>query len=265
MVEPAQRELDRSQPTALWRQLKTILRDRIIEELGPGARLPTEVELCATYGVSRITARQALNSLVSEGMLVRTPGRGTFVAGPPQAQRIELEQPLSALFAVNQPEQTITITSRETLYPDRRLQQALQLRPDEVLHKVRRMVHEADEAVAYEVHYVPGRLAPDFSEREVVEPDVERALSERYDLERARSEYSVQAAAADHWRAVWLKLPVGTPVLLVEATARLADGTPYLYSRSFMRPDRYRLMLSFGASQVHAGHAARKVVDSGIG
>jgi GntR family transcriptional regulator len=265
MVEPAQQELDRGQPTALWRQLKTILRDRIIEELGPGARLPTEVELCATYGVSRITARQALNSLVSEGMLVRTPGRGTFVAEPPLAHRIELEQPLSALFGVNQPEQTITITSRETLYPDRRLQQALQLRPDEVLHKVRRMVHEAEEPVAYEVHYVPGRLAADFSERDVVEPDVERLLSERYDLRRARSEYSVQAAAADHWRAVWLKLPVGTPVLLVEATARLADGTPYLYSRSFMRRDRYRLMLSFGASQDHAAHAGRKVANSGNG
>lgn len=257
MVALEQSTLDRTQPTALWRQLKTILRDRIIEDLAPGERLPTEAEMCATYGVSRITARQALTSLVSEGMLVRTPGRGTYVADPRLARRIELETPLSGLFADNQANQRISVTSREMLYPDRRLQQVLGVRPDERLHKVRRIVHEDDEPVAYEVHYVPDRLAPDFSSREVDDPDVERLLVDRYSLHPDRVDYIVQAAAADHWRAVWLKLSVGTPVLLVESTARLKDATAFLYSRSFMRRERYRLTLSLSAtSQVRTSPAS---------
>jgi GntR family transcriptional regulator len=196
--------------------------------------------------VSRITVRQALNSLVSEGMLVRTPGRGTYVAEPRSTRRVELEAPVHGLFVVDQPAQHVEVTSRETLYPDRRLQRIFLVEPDELLHKVRRLVVEGDEPVAYEVHYAPARLAPGFVEADLEHPDVEALLVERHGLRRARIDHTIQAAAADHWRAVWLRLPVGTPVLLVESTAVLADGTPFLHSRAFLRRERYRLTLSLG-------------------
>lgn len=236
--------LDRERPIALWRQLKLILRDRILGEMGPGARLPTEADLCASYGVSRITVRQALNSLVSEGMLVRTPGRGTYVAEPQATEGISLDAPLAGLFAVGHPEQRVQVTSREVLYPDRRLQQVFAVPPDALLHKVRRLVLEHDEPVAYEVHYAPDNLAPGFSAGDIDELDVAGLLARRHGLERSRIDYGVQAAAADHWRAVWLKLSVGTPMLLVEAIALLADATPFHYARSFLRSDRFRLRLT---------------------
>jgi len=46
---------------------------------GAGARLPTEGELCDMFDVSRITTRKAVDMLVDEGLVVRFPGRGTFV------------------------------------------------------------------------------------------------------------------------------------------------------------------------------------------
>jgi len=57
-------------------------------ELPEGARVPSELELAKTYGVSRNPTRQALRDLELEGYLVRTPGRGSFVA--PTAQRQKL-------------------------------------------------------------------------------------------------------------------------------------------------------------------------------
>ena len=45
-----------------------------------GSRLPTEAELSAQYQVSRQTVRRAFHDLVSEGMVYRIPGRGTFAA-----------------------------------------------------------------------------------------------------------------------------------------------------------------------------------------
>jgi GntR family transcriptional regulator len=48
----------------------------------PGDRIATEPELIERYAVSRITARQAVNHLVREGLVIRKQGKGTFVAGP---------------------------------------------------------------------------------------------------------------------------------------------------------------------------------------
>ena len=45
----------------------------------PGARLPSESELCREYSVQRDTVRHALELLVHEGLIVKHPGRGSFV------------------------------------------------------------------------------------------------------------------------------------------------------------------------------------------
>ncbi|CAA9260863.1 MAG: hypothetical protein AVDCRST_MAG93-2177, partial [uncultured Chloroflexia bacterium] len=74
-------ELDSSQPgMALYAQLEAYFRERIIDgRLPPGTRLPPELELVQLHGISRNTVRQALSTLVHEGLLERVQGRGTFV------------------------------------------------------------------------------------------------------------------------------------------------------------------------------------------
>jgi LacI family transcriptional regulator len=56
-----------------------------------GAKLPSERELAEKFGTSRTTVRQAIESLVEGGALVRSPGKGTFVAGSPAESRSPLE------------------------------------------------------------------------------------------------------------------------------------------------------------------------------
>ncbi|MEW6739266.1 MAG: GntR family transcriptional regulator, partial [Nitrospirota bacterium] len=46
-----------------------------------GQQIPTEEDLCKKYNVSKITIRQAINNLVSDGYLIKIQGKGTFVAG----------------------------------------------------------------------------------------------------------------------------------------------------------------------------------------
>lgn len=63
--------------------IAALVRDRIATDgLGPHTLLPSERELGALHGVSRMTARQALGLLENEGVVYRRPPRGTFVAEP---------------------------------------------------------------------------------------------------------------------------------------------------------------------------------------
>lgn len=50
-------------------------------ELRPGARLPSERDLAAEYGVALGTARRAVQELRDRGLVVTLPAKGTFVAG----------------------------------------------------------------------------------------------------------------------------------------------------------------------------------------
>jgi GntR family transcriptional regulator len=57
----------------------------LVAGMAPGSPAPSERVLVHRFGVARMTVRQAMDALVSEGLLDRIPGKGTFVARPPRA------------------------------------------------------------------------------------------------------------------------------------------------------------------------------------
>ena len=72
--------LDQNSAVPLYEQLKGAISADIISGVyKPGTRLPSEAELEAEYGVSRITVRRAVKELVAEGFVVKKQGKGTFV------------------------------------------------------------------------------------------------------------------------------------------------------------------------------------------
>lgn len=79
--------LDRDPSTPMYQQIQRELEGQMLSgKLPVGAQVPTEQCLCALHGVSRITARRALEELRKLGLIKRTPGRGSFVCALPQDQ-----------------------------------------------------------------------------------------------------------------------------------------------------------------------------------
>ena len=74
-------EIDRWNPEPVYLQLTAILRGQIERgELVPRQPLPSESYLVGHYGVSRGTARRAVQVLRDEGLVVTIPQRGTYVS-----------------------------------------------------------------------------------------------------------------------------------------------------------------------------------------
>src|SRR5438105_13008663 len=71
----------RKSPLPRYYQLKEIMREKVrAGEWKPGDLIPSERELGEKYGISRMTARQAITDLVKEGLIYREQGKGTFVS-----------------------------------------------------------------------------------------------------------------------------------------------------------------------------------------
>jgi DNA-binding GntR family transcriptional regulator len=74
-------EVDHHDPIPVYQQLAAIIRGQIQRgELAPRSALPSESYLQQRYGVSRGTARKAVELLRSEGIVYTVPQRGTYVA-----------------------------------------------------------------------------------------------------------------------------------------------------------------------------------------
>jgi GntR family transcriptional regulator len=105
----------------------------------PGHQIPTEAELCEAFDVSRITLRKAVDELVHEGWLVRSQGKGTFVAmfAAKAAASVDLNEALHYVADLGAATEVRKATTAEIL-PDEETRAALVLDEGE---RVQRETH----------------------------------------------------------------------------------------------------------------------------
>lgn len=82
-------QIDRADDKPPYRQIAGMLREAIsAKRLAPGERLPSEAELIEHFGVARMTVRQAVQELRSDGLVISQHGRGVFVRPTPTIRRL---------------------------------------------------------------------------------------------------------------------------------------------------------------------------------
>ncbi|HZS00156.1 MAG TPA: GntR family transcriptional regulator [Chloroflexota bacterium] len=241
-------------PTPLYYRLREALRERIQRgEFPPGARLPTEEELCRDYAVSRITVIRALRDLVAEGLIERRQGRGTFVATP------VVEQDLLRLtdFVEDMTRAGLTaescVVGRETVPAPAHVTQALGLPPDTAVLQLCRLRLATGAPIAFDITWLAPTFAPLVADADLEHETIYGILERRHQITVERGEYLIEAVAADAGVAAVLGVGAGAPLLLFHRTSWAADGRVIYHQERYYRGDRVRYRLLLERSEQAAG------------
>jgi GntR family transcriptional regulator len=233
--------IDPGSPVPKYYQLKEIIRGMIEkDELEAGEPIPPERELCERYGVSRMTARQAVMELVNEGLLYRVQGLGTFVA------EAKVPQDTGRLTSFTQDmtgrgmevSSTVVGVSEEAAGPV--VARMLGISAGDRIVRVRRVRNADGRPMALETSHLLHEVG-----RHVLGVDLSgRSLYEelgKAEVRIAEAEQSYEAVLVGEDEAARLGVPAGSPALLIERVTYDADGRPFEYVKSVYRGDRYRI------------------------
>ena len=238
--------IDAKSPIPKYYQLKEIIRGMIESgELEEGELIPPERELCEMYGISRMTARQAVMELVNEGLLYRKQGKGTFVAG----KKIQQETARLTSFTQDMRERGMEVSSVvlefEVEGAGPVVSRMLRVAPGAKIIRLRRLRNADREPMALETSHLLYRVA-----KGVLGVDLaSRSLYE--ELEKAgvpilRADQTYEAVLVNESEAGHLGLSPGSPGILIERVTCDDSGKPFEYVKSVYRGDRYKIRSSLG-------------------
>ena len=231
--------LDRTDDRAPYRLIADQLRCAMDRgDLSAGAKLPSEAELMEHYSVARMTVRQAIQELRSEGRVVAEQGRGVFVRQPVQVRRLASER-----FARRHREAGLAafgVEAEKTGFIPRvdQLEVSTASPPDEIRDRLRlgdgedvvvrfRRYLADGQPVETAVSYIPASIA---SGSPIVADDpgpggIYARLEELgHELDHFTEEVSARMPTADERRR--LQLTDGVPVMVVLRTAYDSTGRP---------------------------------------
>lgn len=236
MTQPLRIDIDRSSPVPLYHQVALAI-DAAIQDgrLTPGTLLENEVSLAARLGISRPTARQALQELVDRGQLVRRRGVGTHVAPPRIRRPVDLTSLYDDLLKTGKKPSTVILEHAVVVAPEEAAT-ALEVPQGTEVLQLRRLRLADDEPIAVLTNLLPLALAPS---REELEADG------LYDCLRARgiqpriARQRIGARTATAAEARLLDEPPRAALLTMERTAYDDSGAVVEFGQHIYRASRY--------------------------
>ena len=143
----------------LYHQLYSVLRDSILNGTIPyDAQMPTEQQLAATFDVSRITAKRAMDELAAENLIARFRGKGSHVTYQykPQPVRAPLVGMLENLVEMGK-HSIVRVISVEEVVPPADIRELLGIDAQQTVHKlVRVRSNEEGDPYAFYVSWTVG-------------------------------------------------------------------------------------------------------------
>ncbi len=228
-------KLDESSALPLYQQLQRALREAIETRLiGPDDALPPERDIAEDFHISRITVRKAIDGLVSEGLLVRRQGAGTFVCARVEKNFSKLTSFSEDMQARGRTPRSVWVRKAEgSVTPEEAL--TLRSSPGTPVYRFHRIRYADDAPMCIEYATVLASCLPSL---DAVESSLYEAL-ERAGNRPVRALQRLRAVLFSAEQAKLLQIHERDAGLLVERVGFLKDGRAVEFTQSYFRGDIY--------------------------
>ena len=211
-----------------------------------GAALPSEKEIGALFGVSRITVRRAMDELAQAGLIDRGAGRAARVAAPRLVHAVAaFEDPFGTLQMVR--ETTIRLLAFEWQVAAGPVARALQLDEGDQMLRIERVRSRGAEPVFHTDAYLPARLGALVNRAALAGSALHDVLAAAGCVP-ASADRQMSAAPCPRAIARPLDLAPGAPTFRVERISRDAEGRPMHLLIGHWRWDRFSMRLASDSS-----------------
>lgn len=234
----SQIQIDRYSPVPIYRQLQAQLEALITSgACQPQEPLPSDNALAQTLHISVMTVRQAMGLLVSEGLIYREKGRGTFIMPHLLDHHLQRLEGFSEDMRARglKPHSRILIFEQRT--PSEGIARRLGIEPDAVVTYIKRLRLADERPVAVHDAYL--------NHRQITRSELEKIgslyeLLERTGVQLLEADETLEAGAADDEIAALLGIEPGAPVLIASRLSWDHLHAPVEWVRAVYRADFYR-------------------------
>lgn len=235
--------IDKNSPIPIYHQLEKLIKQLIADgELKPGDMIPSEREYADKYKVSRMTIRQAIVNLVNERYLYRVKGKGTFI------MEKKLEQSLQGLTSFSEDmksrgmKASSKLISFEIIPADSKLADQLGIQEHGPVYEIKRIRLAEEEPMALERTYISANKVKGLTE-EIVQQSLYKYIEEKLNLKIAKGTQEIEAVLVNSEEVKYLQVLEHSPIMLIQRTTSLEDGTIFEVVKSSYRADRYKFMI----------------------
>lgn len=207
-----------------------------------GERIPSEREMAVTFGVSRMTLRQAVKTLVDEGILERHVGSGTFVARQKVQEKMSSGvTSFSELMRAQGKAPSSKTISYHIATPSLSEMEKLNLMEKELVLRMERIRYADEMPICFEIATIPEKLIREYSKDEVTS-SLYHALEESGHI-IGHAQQTVSAMLASEQIAEYLGIRRGDAILRLRQLTNLEDGQPFEYVRTQYVGERFEFYL----------------------
>jgi len=236
--------IDRFNQEKLYIQLTRIFLDEIKSgKWQLDQRIPSEEELCKKYDVSKITVRQAVNNLVSDGYLMKLQGKGTFVVSVLPIVGLAMKTQLTEEMFGKEVKFEKEILFHGLIEPSQDIRSYLRT-TDKIYHFLCRRMVNGNPAYLDE-SFIPYQMLPEIENLDIIHNSLYSVLQDKAVKKIFRVVQTIEIMQAGGYPAQYLDLDEGVPVLAVHRLLLSSDNTPVGYTRFLGRSDRYKFQTDF--------------------